>query len=85
MNKKDDPTNTARYQPVIDKLKWTDTMQDLGLALIADYHAFRAGKISVKQAQAGAKLAEQALRSINLQLLGVKYLTEQAKQIESDK
>lgn len=69
-------------KPTISKDNWPDTMSDLGLALIEDYHKLRAGKISVKQAQAGAKLAEAALRSINLQLIGVRYLSEQAKQIE---
>lgn len=70
-------------EPVVSKDNWPDTMSDLGIALIADYHALRAGKISVKQAQAGAKLAEAALRSVNLQLVGVRYLAEQAKLVES--
>lgn len=74
-----------KVEPMVSKDHWPDTMQDLGLALIADYHMLRAGKISVKQAQAGAKLAEAALRSINLQLIGLRYLAEQAKQIEQEK
>ncbi len=69
-------------KPIVSKDNWPDTMSDLGIALIADYHRLREGKISVKQAQAGAKLAEAALRSVNLQLIGVRYLAEQAKLIE---
>lgn len=72
-----------KQEPTVSKEHWPDTMADLAIALIGDYHLLRAGKITVKQAQAGAKLADSALRSVNLQLMGLKYLGEQAKQIEN--
>jgi hypothetical protein len=70
-----------KVHPTVSRTNWPDTMADLSMALIADYHLLRAGKISVLQARARAKLADAALRTISLQFMGVKYLTEQAKSL----
>lgn len=77
------PKRTERTSPIVTKDNWPETLADLGIGLIDDYHALRQGRISVKQAQAGAKLAEQALRTVHLSFMGLKYISEQSKQVEA--
>lgn len=72
-------------KPVVDKANMPDTLADLGIALIEDYHKLRQGKISIAQARVSSTLAEQALRSVHLQFQGLRFLHEQAKLIDGTK
>jgi hypothetical protein len=74
-----------KKQPVVSKDNWPDTLADLGIALIDDYHRLRRGEISPAQARVASALAEQALRSVHLQFQGLRFLGEQAKLIEGTK
>lgn len=51
------------------------------LALIADYHGLRAGKITVTEARARAQLAREAIRAVHLQLQGARMMEAKAKEI----
>lgn len=51
-------------------------------SLIADLEALRAGKISVRDANARALLAKHILRSVHYVVLAQKFLSDSATQIE---
>jgi len=57
-----------------------NTLEDFTLELIGDLKALRQGRISVKEARARAMLAREVLRAVHLQLEGMRYLSEAAKE-----
>jgi len=61
-----------------DLLRFTDS-------LIADLELLRAGKISIRDAQARALLAKHVLRSVHYVISAQKFLAENATAIEEKK
>lgn len=57
------------------------TVDDFTLALIQDLNDLRAGKITNVDARARAQLAHEVLRSLTIQLQGMKMISENAKLI----
>lgn len=57
----------------------------LATALVEDYHLLRAGKISVREARTRAAVAREAMRAVHLQFEGLRFMSEQAKQIGAGK
>jgi hypothetical protein len=58
-------------------------LMDFTDALIVDLEMLRAGKISVREAQARALLAKQVLRSIHYVVQAQKFLSEHARELPS--
>ena len=56
-----------------------ETLANFTLELIGDLRALRAGKITSSEARVRAQLAREILRSVNLQLQGMKFLSDAAK------
>ncbi len=62
-----------------------DTLSEFTTELMEDLRDLRAGKITPRDARVRALLAREVLRSVHLQLEGMKYMSETAKQIEPPK
>ena len=62
-----------------------ETLSTFTLELIEDLRALRRGDITAREARVRALLAREVLRSVHLQLEGVKFLSDSAKQIEAPK
>lgn len=58
-------------------------LMDFTDSLIRDLEELRAGKISVRDAQARALLAKHVLRSVHYVVTAQKYLSENAKEISA--
>ncbi len=57
------------------------SLTGLAASLVEDYHLLRQGKLSVREARARANLAREAMRAVHLQFEGLRFMSEQAKQI----
>lgn len=62
-----------------------EVLSQFTIDLVEDLKLLRKGKISTRDARARALLAREILRSVHLQLEGMKYLSESARQIEAPK
>lgn len=58
-----------------------EALSQFTMELIEDLRDLRAEKITVHEARVRAQLAREVLRSVHLQLEGMKYLSETAKQL----
>ncbi len=65
---------TPKEQPSLP-----DTLTTFTLGLIGDLNDLRAGKITTAEARVRTQLAREVLRSVHLQLQGIKYLSGAAK------
>lgn len=66
--------------PVSDRFRLDAMIDDLA----GDLHALRAGKISVRDAQARAALAKQILRGVHYVVQAQKFLEANARQLSGD-
>lgn len=69
---------SAKNQPALP-----DTLSQFTLDLIDDLKALRDGHITPRDARVRAQMAREVLRSVHLQLEGMRLLSDAAKQIPS--
>lgn len=76
---------TRRGEERREPVPVAQALHQLAADLIEDYHALRAGRLTVRDARARATLAREAMRAVHLQFEGMRFLTEQAKLIGNGK
>ena len=68
-----------------DEEKLPDTLHKFTSGLIEDLNALRSGEITLSEARGRTQLAREVLRSIHLQLEGLKFASNIAKPIPHSK
>lgn len=74
---------TWREKLASNEINLPDTLSGFTLELIQDLKDLRAGDITINDARARTQLAREVLRSVQLRLVGLKYMSEAAKTLPS--
>jgi hypothetical protein len=73
------PYGTWREKLASKEINLPETLSGFTLELIQDLKDLRTGDITINDARARTQLAREVLRSIQLRLAGLKYMSEAAK------